>query len=317
MGGEMRYPVRSKRLGWIFGLVVFVPGILLAVIAVRSINREEAYIEKQLEGTLLAEVVYLVSLAETELGRIEKDLADSAPLDPLTDPQGSLSQWREASPLVVSTFVLSPEFEILWPRAGGHLDEEQLSFLSLNSDFLSNRLEVPVFEDIATTFKDEIVAREQQEPDKVAGLEMGADDYVVKPFGVSELLARIRALLRRRCAATGPEPKQSEPFRFGDVEIDPQRLQGNKGGQTFVLTTRELELLSLFLKARGQVLSRSQILDEIWGIYYEGTTRTLDQHIAKLRKKIEDDPAHPRYIVTVHRVGYRFDSPADAGAGAD
>jgi len=156
-----------------------------------------------------------------------------------------------------------------------------------------------------------------QEPDKVAGLEMGADDYVVKPFGVSELLARIRALLRRRCAATGPELKQSEPFRFGDVEIDPQRLQGNKGGQTFVLTTRELELLSLFLKARGQVLSRSQILDEIWGICYEGTTRTLDQHIAKLRKKIEDDPAHPRYIVTVHRVGYRFDSPAGAGAGSD
>jgi DNA-binding response OmpR family regulator len=153
-----------------------------------------------------------------------------------------------------------------------------------------------------------------QEPDKVAGLELGADDYVVKPFGVSELLARIRALLRRRFAANGPEKRQSEPLRFGDVEIDPPRLQGNKGGKTFSLTARELELLRLFYSRCGQVLSRSEILDEIWGICYEGTTRTLDQHIANLRKKIEDDPAHPRYIVTVHRVGYRFDSTVSAEA---
>lgn len=105
-----------------------------------------------------------------------------------------------------------------------------------------------------------------QEPDKVAGLEMGGDDYVVKPFGVSELLARIRALLRRRSAGSGSELQQSEPFHLGDVEIDPQRLQGNKRGKTFSLTARELELLSLFLEAPGRVLSRSRILDEIWGI---------------------------------------------------
>ena len=153
-----------------------------------------------------------------------------------------------------------------------------------------------------------------QEPDKVAGLEMGADDYVVKPFGVSELLARIRALLRRRSAGSGPGLLPGQPLRFGDVEIDPQRLEGNKRGKTFSLTARELELLSLFLNAPGQVLSRAEILDRIWGICYEGTTRTLDQHIANLRKKIEDDPAHPRTIVTVHRVGYRFDLPAGAGA---
>jgi signal transduction histidine kinase len=171
MRGEIRHPVRGKHLGWIFGLVVLVPGILLAVIAVRSINREEAYIEKQLEGTLLAEVVYLVSLVETELGRIEKDLADSAPLDPLADPETSLSQWRTASALTGSMFVLSPEFEILWPRAGIDLDEEQLSFLSLNSDFLSNRLEVPVFEDIATTFKNEIVVGKPEPEKRIAGVE--------------------------------------------------------------------------------------------------------------------------------------------------
>ncbi len=153
-----------------------------------------------------------------------------------------------------------------------------------------------------------------QEPDKVAGLELGADDYVVKPFGVSELLARIRALLRRSSALSGRKIKQVAPMRFGDVEIDPSRLQGKKGGGSFSLTARELELLSLFLNAPGQVLSRAEILEEIWGISYEGTTRTLDQHIAKLRKKIEDDPAHPRFIVTVHRVGYRFDLTESAEA---
>jgi signal transduction histidine kinase len=171
MRGKIGTPARSKRLGWIFGLVVLVPGILLAVIAVRSINREEAYIEKQLEGTLLAEVVYLVSLVETELGRIERDLADSAPLDPLSDPEKSLRQWRETSVLVGSTFMLSPQFEILWPRTGGDLDEGELSFLSLNSDFLSNRLEVPVFQDIAAAFKDEIVAQQPEQEKRIAGVE--------------------------------------------------------------------------------------------------------------------------------------------------
>jgi DNA-binding response OmpR family regulator len=153
-----------------------------------------------------------------------------------------------------------------------------------------------------------------QEPDKVAGLELGADDYVVKPFRVGELLARIRALLRRRSAWSGREPQQVEPVYFGDVEIDSQRFQRNKGGKTFSLTARELELLCLFLKVCGQVLSRSEILEKIWGICYERTTRTLDQHIANLQKKIEDDPAHPRYIVTVHRIGYRFDSTVGAEA---
>jgi DNA-binding response OmpR family regulator len=154
-----------------------------------------------------------------------------------------------------------------------------------------------------------------QEPDKVAGLEMGADDYVVKPFGVSELLARIRALLRRSSAGNSAASARGGSFRFGDAEINPRRLQGNKGGDMFTLTARELELVCLFLEHPGRVLSRAEILDRIWGIRYEGTTRTLDQHIANLRKKIEDDPSHPRTIVTVHRVGYRYDSPVGAGTG--
>jgi DNA-binding response OmpR family regulator len=145
-----------------------------------------------------------------------------------------------------------------------------------------------------------------QEPDKVAGLELGADDYVVKPFGVSELLARIRALLRRSRVRG---MKQCEELSFGDVRIDPQKLEGTKKGRTFTLTARELRLLNLFNSRPGRVLDRSEILDEIWGLRYEGTTRTLDQHIANLRKKIEDDPGQPRFILTVYGVGYRFASP--------
>ena len=144
-----------------------------------------------------------------------------------------------------------------------------------------------------------------QEPDKVAGLELGADDYVVKPFGVSELLARIRALLRRRRAGGDAA---AETFHFGTVEIDPQKFEARRRGTVVSLTARELSLLKLFYARCGQVLSRAEILEEVWGVSYQGTTRTLDQHIAKLRKKIEDDPARPQHIRTVHRVGYRFES---------
>lgn len=143
-----------------------------------------------------------------------------------------------------------------------------------------------------------------QEVDKVAGLEIGADDYIVKPFGVQELLARIRAALRRSVVV--PVKTEEEKITFGDVEISVKKYSGYKGGSTFQLTLRELNLLRLFISHKGEVLDRFTILDEIWGIRYEGTTRTLDQHIAKLRQKIEDNPSRPRYIVTVHTIGYKF-----------
>ena len=143
-----------------------------------------------------------------------------------------------------------------------------------------------------------------QEVDKVVGLEMGADDYIVKPFGVSELLARIRAGLRRSRAK--PTARDDSPITFGDVAIDPKTYSGKKGEKTFAVSARELRLLRFFLDHDGQVIERFTLLDEIWGIRYEGTTRTLDQHVAKLRQKIEDDPANPLFIRTVHGVGYRF-----------
>jgi DNA-binding response OmpR family regulator len=144
-----------------------------------------------------------------------------------------------------------------------------------------------------------------QEVDKVVGLEMGADDYIVKPFGVGELLARVRAALRR-AAARETNARDVRPIEFGDVRIDPKAFTGTKGGRAFEVTAREIELLRYFQARDGEVVERFTLLDEIWGVRYEGTTRTLDQHIAKLRQKIEDDPGEPRYIQTVYGVGYRF-----------
>ncbi len=144
-----------------------------------------------------------------------------------------------------------------------------------------------------------------RETDKVIGLELGADDYIVKPFAIGELLARIRAALRR-AAAREEGKKDTRPIEFGDVRIDPKTFTGSKRGKIFDVTAREIELLRYFSVHAGEVVERFTLLDEIWGVRYEGTTRTLDQHVAKLRQKIEDDPAAPRFILTVYGVGYRF-----------
>jgi DNA-binding response OmpR family regulator len=148
-----------------------------------------------------------------------------------------------------------------------------------------------------------------EEVDTVVGLELGADDYVVKPFGVNELLARIRAVQRR--GRPKPDGRAEEPLSFADISIDPRTLRGTKGERTFDVSRRELALLRLFASREGQVLDRVLLMDEVWGVRYEGTTRTLDQHVALLRKKIEDDPAHPRIITTVHGTGYRFTAKGD------
>lgn len=146
-----------------------------------------------------------------------------------------------------------------------------------------------------------------QEIDKVVGLELGADDYIVKPFGIHELLARIRAALRRK--NTKPEKKDYSIIQFGDVSIDPATLTGKKKNKEFQVTLREIDLLRIFFENKNKVLDRFTLLDKIWGVKYEGTTRTLDQHIVKLRQKIEDNPANPKYIITIHTVGYKFVNP--------
>ena len=149
-----------------------------------------------------------------------------------------------------------------------------------------------------------MLTAKSQEVDKVIGLELGADDYIVKPFGVSELLARIRAALRRSKLTVDRTDKS--PIAFGDVFVDPKTFGAKKGKKDFAVTLREVQLLQMFVAHDGEVLDRFTILDQIWGVRYEGTTRTLDQHIVKLRQKIEDNPSEPKYIVTVHGVGYKF-----------
>jgi len=145
-----------------------------------------------------------------------------------------------------------------------------------------------------------------EEIDKVLGLELGADDYVTKPFGLHELRARIAAVLRRCRPEPAARVELPDLFRFGAAEIDRKSYQGRSPTRSFSLTGRELKLIDTFRRHPGEVLSRNELLNLVWGIDYLGTTRTLDQHIAQLRKKIEDDPAAPEAILTVHGVGYRY-----------
>lgn len=150
-----------------------------------------------------------------------------------------------------------------------------------------------------------------EEIDKVVGLKLGADDYVTKPFGVHELLARVESLLRRSRAmaadAVGVDSELPPTFKLGAAEIDRRKFSVRLGARAGELTARELKLAEVFAAHPGEVLTRDALLNAVWGVGYFGTTRTLDQHVAQLRKKVEATPDEPRTIMTVHGVGYRFD----------
>jgi DNA-binding response OmpR family regulator len=147
-----------------------------------------------------------------------------------------------------------------------------------------------------------------QEIDKVVGLDLGADDYVTKPFGVRELLARIQALLRRSGGGASESIAASEAaFRIGDALVDPKTFKVKRGKAGEELTAKELKLLQFFHAHPGEVLSRDKLLNEVWGYNYFGTTRTLDQVIVQLRKKLGDNGGSPKHLVTVHGVGYKLE----------
>ena len=141
------------------------------------------------------------------------------------------------------------------------------------------------------------------ELDRVRGLELGADDYVTKPFSLLELIARVGVVLRR---TRSQERRDPDTLSFGDVTIDFRKHEGTKGSRTLVLSDRAYLILQVFARRKGEVVSREQLLQEAWGYSRELNTRTVDNHVVKIRQQIEDDPNQPRYLVTVHGIGYKL-----------
>jgi two-component system, OmpR family, response regulator RegX3 len=150
-----------------------------------------------------------------------------------------------------------------------------------------------------------MVTARDSEVDKVVGLELGADDYVTKPFSSRELVARIRAVLRR---GAEPEELMLNVVEAGPVRMDVERHVVSVDGQPVALPLKEFDLLELLLRNAGRVLTRGQLIDRVWGADYVGDTKTLDVHVKRLRAKIEPDPANPKYLVTVRGLGYKFES---------
>ncbi len=147
-----------------------------------------------------------------------------------------------------------------------------------------------------------MLTAKSQEVDRVLGLELGADDYITKPFSIRELLARVKAVLRRRHAP----PQHLDAYQFGDVKVDFRKSVAIKRGQTIELSHYEAGILRLLIANKGEPIGRNRILDEVWGYELYPTTRTIDNHVVKLRQKLEDDPHNPVHIVTVHGMGYKF-----------
>ena len=141
-----------------------------------------------------------------------------------------------------------------------------------------------------------------QEQDRIQGLDLGADDYITKPFSINELLARVRAVLRR----FEHQARMLERFSFGDMEFDFKKYEARKGGVELEISSREFQILKILITHEGEVVSRDMLIGEIWGYDDFPTQRTIDTHVARLRQKLEDDPAQPEHILTVYGAGYKF-----------
>jgi two-component system response regulator RegX3 len=147
-----------------------------------------------------------------------------------------------------------------------------------------------------------------EEADRVVGLELGADDYVVKPFSAREVVARIRAVLRR-VDTPEPRPGEDRPIEIGDLRLDPSRREATSGGKALELSRKEFDLLHLLMRNAGSVVTRDRLIDEVWDPNWFGSTKTLDVHVSGIRRKLRDDPSSPRYLHTVRGVGFRFSAP--------
>ncbi|MDP8956418.1 MAG: response regulator transcription factor [Actinomycetota bacterium] len=214
------------------------------------------------------------ALADTISYSLSREGFDIAVAD---DGEAALERFRSEGPALVI-------LDLMLPRLSG------LDVLRL----IRSESTVPV---IVLTAKD-------SEADKVAGLELGADDYMTKPFSVRELVSRVRAHLRR--AEMAPLARQSERLRGGPVELDPERHESSVNGRSLQLTPKEFELLEVLLERKGRLLTRDYLIQEVWGADYFGDTKTLDVHVKRLRQKIEEDPHNPRHLLTVRGLGYKF-----------
>lgn len=193
-----------------------------------------------------------------------------------TDGESGLERAaREAFDLVL--------LDVMLPRING---------LDVLRELRKRGIETPV---IMLTARGQVV-------DKVVGLKLGADDYVTKPFEMIELMARIEAKLRRAPAA----PQPAEGYRFGDIHVDFRRAEVTKASAPLELSAREFQLLKYCIEHRGATLTRDELLNEVWGYNAMPSTRTVDVHVAWLRQKIEPNPRHPQYILTIHGMGYKF-----------
>ncbi|HUW83603.1 MAG TPA: response regulator transcription factor [Phycisphaerae bacterium] len=150
------------------------------------------------------------------------------------------------------------------------------------------------------------ISAKSEEIDKVVGLELGADDYIVKPFGIREVVARIRAVTRRYLSSASRSPT-AQPLQMGDLEVLPDELRARRGDHIIELSLRDITILRTLHDNKGRVVDRRTLFQEAWGLDHIPNSRTLDQHISQLRKRIEQDPKHPAIILTVHSVGYRYD----------
>jgi two-component system response regulator RegX3 len=152
------------------------------------------------------------------------------------------------------------------------------------------------------------------ESDRIVGLELGADDYIVKPFSAREVAARIRAVLRRAQAAPEPAPAGAEDaIEIGAIRLDPARRTVTRDGEEVDLARKEYELLQYLMENAGRVVTRDRLLEEVWDMNWFGSTKTLDVHVSAVRKKLGDDPSAPRYLHTVRGVGFRFAGPDEHG----
>jgi DNA-binding response OmpR family regulator len=173
--------------------------------------------------------------------------------------------------------------DIMLPKKSGH---------EICRDLRNDKINTPIL--MLTSKKEEI--------DKILGFEFGADDYVTKPFSVRELMLRVKVLLKR---SAGNE-KTLEEFEFGNIIIDFKKLEAKKGNQLLNLSAKEFQILKYFTEREGQVISRDMLLDDVWGYENFPSTRTVDNYILSLRKAIEEDSSHPKHLLTIHTVGYKF-----------